>query len=101
MSTSDTRLIITCSDLSVRILETAMLGDSPTQELYWQPFGTTALNAERGIAAYEQAIYVAGPDSHQAHPFDSRSAWESGRRARSERCRGVGGDLSSKFRQEN
>eukprot|EP01046_Picozoa_sp_COSAG06_P043066 COSAG06_NODE_5587_length_3382_cov_1.369479_1_plen_1042_part_01 len=79
MSTSDTRLIITCSDLSVRILETAMLGDSPTQELYWQPFGTTALNAERGIAAYEQAIYVAGPDGIHVGEFTMMGAldWKS------------------------
>ena len=60
MSTSDTRLVITCEDLSVQILETAMISGSAEQDLHWQPFGTTPLRAERGIAAHAQSIYVAG-----------------------------------------
>ena len=74
MSTSDTRLIITCEDLSVQILETAMIRE--TEELDWQPFGTTPLRAERGIAAQGQSIYVAGAGGIQVGEFTMMGSLE-------------------------
>lgn len=80
MSTSDTRLIITCTDLSVRILDTAnILSDSPMQELPWQPCGTTPVLTERGIAAHDATLYAAGPSGIHVGEFTMMGAldWKS------------------------
>lgn len=46
-----------------------MVGDHPEQELLWQPFGTTPVLAERGIAAHGQSVYAAGPGSIHVGEF--------------------------------
>ena len=63
MTACSDRLVITCQDLSVRVLDTARVAaglSSPSKELPWQFCGSTPMLADHGLAALETQLYATG-----------------------------------------